>query len=98
MILYQAIAALTYKDFLYFTDATNEVMQILLGHFVALHVVAGPLIMRKEFRSKQLLSAQKIRDWFDSIVTNVRPSQQKFLECPMAMVKVIPISASVEDI
>jgi hypothetical protein len=86
MSLYAIIAGLSAKDFLYFTDPVNATMQILLGHFVAVHVLAGPLTVQEGFRSQKILGEQKARKWLDGIVASVGPEQLRFLEWPLAVV------------
>lgn len=63
-------------------------MQILLGHFVAIHVLAGPLILQEGSRSKKLMGVHKVRKWLDAIVTNVGPEQRHLLKWPLAVIRI----------
>ena len=63
-------------------------MQILLGHFVAIHVLAGPLIVQEGFRSKKLMGMHKMSKWLDTIVASVGPEQRHLLEWPLAVVRI----------
>lgn len=86
MMFYQVIGTFTGQEFLYFTDPANETMQILLAHFVALHVIVDPVIDREEFRSKNSWGVQKFRKWFGGLRTAIRPSKQVYLAWPVEVI------------
>ena len=97
MRLYQAIADFTYKDFLYFTNTDNKVMQVLLGHFVALHAIAMPLILKEEAGSKDIVSFQKIFQWLNTIATSMDRSFHRFLEWPLTLIETMTVSLATKS-
>jgi hypothetical protein len=71
-----------HEDFVGLCDSSNTVSQLLLAHFVALHLIMRPISCRERMRYTVTMYSIRMTTWIDLICQNLHPDSRVYLIWP----------------